>query len=47
MVSQKALLLSQVMGWSEKPTHTAPVRRFHLTLETIFRLTHVAKIELT
>lgn len=31
----------------EKPTHADPVRRFHLTLETIFRLTHTAKIELT
>ena len=28
----------------EKPTHVAPVRRFHLTLDTIFILTHIAKI---
>ena len=31
----------------EKPTHADPVRRFHLPLETIFRLPHTAKIELT
>ena len=31
----------------EKPTHVDPVRRFHLTLETIFWLTHAAKIDLT
>ena len=28
----------------EKPTHVDPVRRFHLTLDTIFILPHIAKI---
>ena len=31
-------------GQVEKPTHVDPVRRFHLTLDTIFILTHIAKI---
>ena len=31
----------------EKPTHVDPVRRFYLTLNTIFILTHIAKIKLT
>ena len=28
----------------EKPTHVDPVRRFQLTLDAIFILTHFAKI---